>query len=266
MAAQDALEAFAELVARLAGRRPALFLDYDGTLTPIVDRPEDARLDPAMRATIARLASRCPVAIVSGRARPDVEALVGLPELSYAGSHGFDIEGPDGLRIANPEAEAFVPSLAAAAQRLAAAIGRIPGVIVENKTYAVAVHYRLAAPERRGEIDAAVDAAIAAAGTGLRRTGGKMIFEIRPEFDWDKGRAVLWLLDALGLDAESALPIYLGDDETDFDAFRALADRGLGIFVGAAAEAGPASFTLPDPAAVQRLLDRLATTLEEAAR
>ncbi|MEE9219877.1 MAG: trehalose-phosphatase, partial [Acidobacteriota bacterium] len=88
-----------QIALRLRGRRPAVFLDYDGTLTPIVSRPELATLPAAMREVLKEVAARVPVAIVSGRDRRDVEALVGLEGLIYAGSHGFDITGPNGLRM-----------------------------------------------------------------------------------------------------------------------------------------------------------------------
>src|SRR4051794_43995 len=136
----NALDRWPEIAARLAGRRPALFLDYDGTLSPIAPRPELATLPEATRELLARLSKRMPVAVLSGRGREDVAALVGLPDLIYAGSHGFDIAGP-ALRY---ELDEVIPrTIAAAAERLQADLAGIPGVLVEPKRFAVAVHYRL---------------------------------------------------------------------------------------------------------------------------
>jgi alpha,alpha-trehalase len=87
----------APLLRRLTERRPALFLDYDGTLTPIVERPEDALLAPVIRKALRAAAEVVPVAIISGRDLDDVQGLVDLSEITYAGSHGFDICGPDVL-------------------------------------------------------------------------------------------------------------------------------------------------------------------------
>src|SRR3954452_23817999 len=84
------------LAARLAGRRPAVFLDYDGVLTPIVDRPEDAVISDSMRHVVQALAQRCPVCVVSGRDRLVVQQLMGVEDLVVAGSHGFDIWTPQG--------------------------------------------------------------------------------------------------------------------------------------------------------------------------
>jgi len=92
--------------------------------------------------------------------------------------------------------------------------------------------------------------------TGLRRTGGKKIYELRPDVDWDKGHAVLWLIEALGLQA--CLPVYIGDDLTDEDAFRALEGKGVGICVQAAPHPTVSNYSLPDPAAVRELLAALA--------
>jgi trehalose 6-phosphate phosphatase len=215
----------------LQGRWPALFLDYDGTLSPIADRPEDARLPGRARAVLAALARLCPVAIVSGRARADVEAMVGLDGIVYAGCHGFDISGP-GLRPPRlPEAERAAPVLAALAAGLRARLGSVEGVRVEEKGYAVAVHTRLVAPALEDEVRAVVAAQVARH-PGVRLAGGKRVLEVLPRVDWDKGRAVRWLLAALGLDGEGMVPIYMGDDATDEDAFRAISGIGVGIVVG----------------------------------
>jgi trehalose-phosphatase len=247
---------------RLAERRPALFLDYDGTLTPIVDRPEDAHIDPAMRAALRAAAAVMPVAIVSGRDLDDVAALVDLDELIYAGSHGFDIRGPD-LRLEQPEGVDALEDLADAAERLHQRLAAIDGAQVERKRFAIAVHYRRVAAEQVPQVEQAV-AATAQALPTLKRTGGKQIYELRPDIDWDKGRAVTWLLAQLDLDGPDVLPIYIGDDDTDEDAFRALAERGgIGILVSAAPHPSTAAYRLRDADAVRALLAHL-TEIERA--
>jgi trehalose 6-phosphate phosphatase len=214
------------------------------------------------------VAARFPVAILSGRGREDVAARVGLPDLVYAGSHGFDIAGP-GLRH---EVGTEIPKeIETAAARLASELGEIPGVLLEPKRFALSVHYRLAPEERVPEIERAVDAALAAH-PALRKGLGKKLFELRPNLDWDKGKALLWLLGRLGLDRPAGepgvVPIYVGDDLTDEDAFRALAGigdmggiGGIGIVVAEASDAPretAADYSLRDPGEVRELLDRLA--------
>ncbi len=261
--AKDALESLDEIEARTAERRVVVFLDYDGTLVPIADRPEQAVMAPATRATVARLAELCPVAIVSGRGRADVERLVGLPGLTYAGSHGFDIAGPEGDLAGHGAGEGLEPVIAEAEAELRAALDDIPGLLIENKRFAIAVHYRLVDPAEVERIVATADRVVAGH-PELRRAGGKMIVELRPVMPWDKGRAVLWLLEAMHLEGPDVVPFYLGDDETDRDAFEALRGRGISLYVGAAEEADAADYAVPDPAAASRFLEALATLLAAA--
>lgn len=260
-----ALEQYAEIERELSGKRAAVFLDYDGTLTPIVERPDLAVLSKDMRATVTALAGVCTVAIISGRDRADVERLVGLDDLVYAGSHGFDIAGPDGLEVQHEEGGAFAAIVHRAAERLREALAPIEGALVEPKRFAVAVHYRQVAEGEVSMVEAAVDQLLAET-SDLRKTYGKKVFELRPRLDWDKGKAVSWLLEALGLDGPDVLPFYLGDDTTDEDAFAALAERGIGILIGCPARETAAAYVLDRPADVQRFLRKLADSLEDKRR
>ncbi|MDA7087921.1 trehalose-phosphatase [Pseudomonas sp. SA3-5] len=257
-----ALEQYAQIERELSGRRAAVFLDYDGTLTPIVERPDLAVLAEDMRATVKALAGLCRVAIISGRDRVDVERLVGLDELIYAGSHGFDIAGPDGLELQHEQGEAFAAVVQRAAERLREALAPIAGALVEPKRFAVAVHYRQVAEAEVARVEAVVDQLLGET-PDLRKTHGKKVFELRPRFDWDKGKAVSWLLEALGLHGPEVLPFYLGDDTTDEDAFVALAEHGIGILVGCSAPETAARYVLERPADVQRFLRNLVGTLED---
>jgi trehalose 6-phosphate phosphatase len=225
--AWDATEA---LAARLRGRRPAVFLDYDGTLSPIVENPADAVLSDGMRAALKHLAAACPVAIVSGRDLADVQAFVADDSLYFAGSHGFDLAGPNGWREVVPIGKTFLPALEAAASDIEAAIAAIPGARLERKRFSLAVHYRQVAPNREADVAASL-ADVMPRHPKLKHSGGKKVYDVKPRADWHKGRAVLALLTELDLDAADVLPVYLGDDTTDEDAFRALSNRGLGLVV-----------------------------------
>ena len=219
---------------RLGGRSPAVFLDYDGTLTPIVDRPEDALISAGMRDAVRELAGRCPVCVVSGRDRRVVQDLMVLDDLIVAGSHGFDIYSPDGGEIQHSLGEDFGGLLDEIKARLQREVAPYEGALIEEKSVAVAVHYRLVSEDEKPKVRQIVEAVLSEHPEDLKVTPGKMVYEIQPKIDWDKGKAVLYLLEALGLDREDVVPMYLGDDVTDEDAFEALEGRGIGIFVGRA--------------------------------
>jgi trehalose 6-phosphate phosphatase len=259
-----ALDRLEEIFRQAAGKQLAVFLDYDGTLTPIVSRPEDAVLDPKMRQTLKELAEACFVAVISGRDLPDVQNLVGLDNLVYAGSHGFDITGPKGQRLEHQSGQEFLPALDQAEQALRDRLeDKIPGVQVERKKFSVAVHYRRAAAGRVGEVEGVVDQVLTDS-RRLRKSTGKKIFELQPDLDWHKGKALLWLLKQLGLDRPDVLPVYLGDDVTDEDAFAVLQDRGLGIAVQDAPGPTRARYRLRRPDEVRKFLQALITLAQES--
>ncbi len=144
----DALASWDTVAAVLRGRRLAVFLDFDGTLSPIVDRPDDARMTPSGGPALDRLAALCPVAIVSGRDLGDVRRRAGVPSLWYAGSHGFEYVSPDGQAHEHEQAGQAVAALAEAARELSARLSDVPGAIVETKRFALAAHYRMVSEER----------------------------------------------------------------------------------------------------------------------
>lgn len=254
-------EAFSE---RLAGRLPAVFLDYDGTLTPIVDRPQDAVISESMREAVRALAKRCTVCVVSGRDRAVVQELMGVDDLVVAGSHGFDIWSPDAGTLEHEASSGFDALLERVRNRVQDEAGGIEGALIEPKKASVAVHYRLVSDSKRPRIKALVDRVLAEHPDELKVTPGKMVYEIQPKLDWDKGKAVLHLLEALDLDREEIVALYLGDDITDEHAFEALKGTGIGVFVGnpddpeVASRRTAADFVLTSVQEVERFLRTLA--------
>jgi len=246
---------------RMAGRRPiVVFLDYDGTLTPIVSRPEDANLSMSMRTVLEKLAERCMVAVVSGRDLADVRERVHLDPLYYAGSHGFEIAGPNGFHEVYGPARTFLAALDQAERALHERLEPLPGVQVERKHFAIAVHVRRARDEDVPTVVAAVNA-VHQQHTGLRQTEGKKVFELRPDLDWNKGTALFWLLDTMGLERDAVLPLYIGDDVTDEDAFVALRDTGVGIVVTEGAPRPTAArYALANTESVRTFLTSLTAT------
>ena len=256
-----ALENLAEIRARIQNRRVAVFLDYDGTLTPIVDRPDLAVLSSETRATLQHLAKCCTVAIVSGRDLHDVENLVRVEGIFYAGSHGFRVSGPGAWKHETEHGTEFLPILDEVEQELRDRTEGIPGALIERKNLSIAVHYRLVSDKDAPKVEAIVNA-VRAAHPKLRKSPGKKVFDLQPDIDWDKGKAVLWLLEALGLDRDRVLPVYIGDDVTDEDAFKALSELGIGIVVMDTVRPTAARYVLRDPDEVRRFLEELIRVIE----
>ncbi len=258
----SALERMGEIATQLKRRAPVVFLDYDGVLTPIVRRPGDAKIGDGMRRTVHGLATLCRVAIVSGRDLQDVKKMAGIDGIAYAGSHGFDIESPGEAEVEYRGGVDALPALDAAERVLRDALAQIPGARLERKKFAVAVHFREVAQDAVGQVEKSVDQALRTVGN-LRKTGGKKIFELRPDIDWDKGRAILFLMEKLNWNTEDVLPFYIGDDLTDEDAFRALRAIGVGIVVRDEVRPTLADYALESPAEVERFLGGLAQTIRE---
>ena len=235
--------------------RVLLLFDYDGTLTPIAQRPADAVLAGEVRRLLGLLAAnpRYIAGIVSGRSLEDLATLADIPGLIHAGNHGMEISG-QGIDFVHPGAVAARGILDEVEQRLSVAVGDVPGVIVEHKGLTLTVHYRAVAAERIAEIESDVSAAALPyiEGGDIRLTLGKMVTEVRPAISWDKGRAIEKIREECG---DSPFPIYFGDDRTDEDGFRVVqAMDGLAVFVGEPRGGTVALHQLESPREVEETL------------
>ncbi|KAM0927099.1 hypothetical protein ACQ4PT_003205 [Festuca glaucescens] len=257
----SALGKFEQIAAASKGKKIVMFLDYDGTLSPIVANPDAAYMSDAMRAAVRDVAKHFPTAIVSGRCRDKVYNFVGLSELYYAGSHGMDIKGPS----SNPEsvlcqpASEFLPVIDEVYKLLVEKTKSTPGANVENNKFCLSVHFRCV-DEKRWNFLAEQVKAVIKDYPMLKLTQGRKVFELRPSIMWDKGKALEFLLESLGFaNSSDVLPVYIGDDRTDEDAFKVLRERGqgVGILVTKSAKETSASFSLQDPGEVMEFLLRL---------
>jgi trehalose 6-phosphate phosphatase len=200
-----------------------------------------------------------PVAILSGRDLDDLRGRVLVDGIVYAGSHGFDIAGAGRLR--RELGAAYLSVLDEAETELREALDEIPGAQLERKHFSVAAHYRNVNQQDAFRVALAMDA-VAARHRELRRIDGKKVYELLPDIDWNKGRAVLWLLETLGAERGNALPIYIGDDRTDEDAFSVFNKRGVGILVSEQPQVTAASYSLNNPEEVERFLQKLTDCLQ----
>lgn len=241
----------------LVTRPHAVFLDYDGTLTPIAPRPEMATLSASVRVLLAELNKICPVGIVSGRQLAEIEALVGL-DIAYAASHGLEIKVGHGEAATPCEAQQVVPAIRSIAGKMRQRLAAVSGVLIEEKPYSVAVHYRLVPEAQQSLIATEVERALAAHSC-VRLLRGKKVFEFRPDIEWDKGQAVLALAKYVG--ASKAGILYIGDDVTDEDVFRLLRHEGIGIVVAQVPRRSTAAYTILDTTQVAHFLSLLTKRL-----
>ncbi len=243
----SALERRVEIERFLRGRRPFFLLDLDGSLTEIREEPGEVWLGLGTRKLLASLATEYRVAVVSGRSLADLRTRVGVDGLMYVGSHGFEMEGW-GVRLIRGERDRA--ALEDAAMRLEGLLRSFPGVLLERKGLSLAVHFRLADPEVLPRLEELTFRVAEEAGLWVK--GGKKVLELLPARDWGKGMAVLWLVAAF---ARGEVPLYIGDDRTDEEAFRALAGWGVPVVVGGEERrASAARYSLGSPGEVREFL------------
>ena len=273
-APQSALPPSAELAERVARSPLLVALDIDGTLAPIAPTPDEATVPEATRRTLERLARSHDVhlALVTGRAARDGRRLVDVADSWTIGNHGIELMDPTGALRVNALAEAFAATIARAARLLTGPLDAIRGVFIEDKTWTLSVHVRLAA---RADVPLVEQTLTEVARQlELRVIHGKEIFELRPPVAINKGTALIELAAALGVsDHRGALGgslLYAGDDRTDEDAFRALRTRqwnAVTVHVGDGSAHGvrtDAEFVVPDPSALQDFLEWLAALRDRA--
>ena len=240
-----------------------LLSDYDGTLTPIVSRPDEAILSPEVREKLRALAEKpaFSVGIISGRSLSEARAMVGIKGIYYAGNHGLEIEGP-GLEFVSPEAATAQTTIKDLVRELSAGLGGIKGIIIEDKGLSLSVHYRLVSKDeesRVAEIFHQITSPLLDE-EKIRVTSGKKVWEVRPPIDWHKGKAVEAIKEEIKalLKLEQLVTIYMGDDTTDEDAFRIIHHpQGWSIFVGGENPSSNADYFLNSTLEVEDFLSRL---------
>ena len=239
-----------------------LFLDYDGTLSPIVNEPKKAVLSSKTKGLLKRLLTdkRIILAIVTGRSLPQIKKLVGIDDIYYAGCHGLEIESKQRqYRIA--ECDRMLPFIRYIKKLLHKGLKGIDCVQIEDKDLILAIHYRRVRP---GLVPAVkkvffdvVEPYVKA--KLIKIASGKKVLEARPFVEWDKGRYCGYLLDRLKRKGETLLPVYIGDDVTDESAFKRLRGKGITIFVRGEKRSSAASYYLNSTDEVSDFLNMLIT-------
>jgi trehalose-phosphatase len=234
---KDLLTCWPRVEKTIEGKCVMLFLDYDGTLAPIADAPEKALLPAATKGLLRRLSKKkgFKVAIISGRSLRDIKSIVGLRGIVYAGNHGLQLEGPK-IRYRSFIPGKYLKVIAEIKKQLQWKIGHVKGAFIEDKGHSLALHFRLASKSGRDVAKTLFHEAVAAYMVKeiVKVKSGKMVLEVLPPLAWDKGKIALWLLARQRFSTRRGgiVPIYVGDDNTDEDAFRALKGGGLTVHVG----------------------------------
>lgn len=261
-----------QIEAELRKKAIILCLDYDGTLVPIRKTPSEAKLSPRVQKILLELANQkdFKVIVVSGRSLAEIKKMVGLKELIYIANHGFELEGPE-IQFVHPDAVKTKKIMEMVKEELVSALRPFPGVWIEDKGLTMSIHYRLL---QKSKIKQALEAFLNVLkphceSEHLVITGGKKVWEVRPPERWNKGSAVLWLFArALAKRETSIFLIYIGDDQTDEDAFNAVKRKGIGVKVTKSPrKATAADYYLRSTAEVYHFLKqlRLATETVHAA-
>lgn len=265
---KNLLSAWPAIKKRTADKSILLFLDYDGTLSPIAKTP-DAAKTPERALKLLKTLSKRPdirLAIISGRSLSNISRRIGIRKIIYAGNHGLEIRGPLIKRLFKSD-----PSFNAAKKNIVKRLRRltcgIKGMLIEDKGLTLAVHFKLSKKKDAPRIKKAlVSAALPyLKKRSIRIKRGKGVREIHPPTGWNKGKAVLWILrnsKSHKWKRRNILPVYIGDDATDEDAFRALKGKGLTVFVGRHKKS-QADYRLKNPGAVIKFLGMLDSSVDE---
>jgi len=249
------------LAERIADADGVLVLsDFDGTLSRITQDPDDATVRTDARDALLALRSSddTDVAIVSGRGLDDVAQRVDLPAAWYAGNHGLEIRVGDETFV-HPNAEGTTDVVAELCGHIRSELADVDGAIVEDKGLTATVHYRMVEDEADVErVEDTVTAIADGTNDAVRVTAGRQILELRPDVDWDKGRAVEWMTETAYPSGSRPYRLYLGDDVSDEAAFGALASEETAVLVAEEPRETDADYRISDPAAVASFLSRLA--------
>lgn len=244
-----------------------LLLDYDGTLAPIAPTPDKAVLPKKVKELLRGLVKfkGIKIGIVSGRALKNIKKMVGVEGIIYVGNHGLEIDGPK-IKFESPVSPRYRTILDNIKDDLNAKLSGIKGAFVEDKGLSLSVHYRLV-NEKFIQLAKTIIHEIAIiylVRNKIRIKHGKKVIEIRPPVAWDKGKVALWLLgrEMFSLKEKEVLPIYIGDDISDEDAFKALKKTGMTIFIGKPKESF-AQYYLKDTEEVWELLCKISELLSK---
>ena len=247
------MQHFSRLLPELRKKKLFIFLDYDGTLVDIAPTPKEAKMNESRRRLLQNLKKKYKIAILSGRSLREIRKFVGVRGIYYGGNHGLEMAGP-GIRFEHAKAKQARSLIRAIWRASRKTLGKVEGAVIENKGLSLGFHYRLVKKEKRSWFKRQV-LNLVKPFPQISVQRGKCVIEVRPRVEWNKGSAVLWLLQKSG--ERKAIALYFGDDLTDEDAFRALRTRGIGVLVARRPRKSHARFYVRSPREVEQVLASL---------
>lgn len=250
-------EHLGQLASLFQKKKPVVFLDFDGTLAPIVKNPDEAKIPEDILEIVKQLARKTFVGVISGRGLEDLKSRMDIPGVYFAGCHGFELSEEIPHKELVKQAQNYLPLLDKAESLLKKAFSKFPGAFVERKKFAIAAHYRNAEPAHEPEILAQVKSLMNGF-DGLKVNSGKKVFDIKPDLDWHKGKALIYLYENCIPVSADFLPLFIGDDVTDEDAFRSVKEiSGLGFIVDRPQRETEASYYINGTEGVREFLSFL---------
>lgn len=241
-----------------------LLTNFDGTLTPIVSRPDLVSLDDEMKEILSSIPkkSRITFGVISGRPLKELEDLVGIKGIVYSGNHGFEVKCPKRKGYVHPEAQEAKPLIKKIARTLDERLSGIKGVKIEDKGLSLSLHYRMVdeklVPKVKKIFNEETSPLVQR--SRIKVTSGKKVLEARPPLEWDKGKAIAYIMKNAYPSKVSAgkkiLAFYIGDDRTDEDGFLAMKEKGISIFVGKK-KGSSAKYFLKDVGQVKEFLRKV---------
>ena len=257
----SALQSFKKIENQFKDKEVVLFFDYDGTVTPIVSHPKDANLSEEMKNTLIKLSNQCTLAVISGRGLNDIKSRVGIKGIYYSGSHGYEIEGPS-IKMEYQPALEFVKIFDDLEIQLTDLLSGVEGALVERKKFSIALHYRNVSNSEVSIVEKAADDAVKKH-PKIRKSYGKKVYELQPDLEWNKGKALEWLVEELHVEKRGSKIFYIGDDITDEDAFSAIKTYGIGVLVGAQTRTTGAQYKLKNTEQTLHFLEILSSSIEK---
>jgi alpha,alpha-trehalase len=259
----SALDNKDEILSALQEGTPAIALDFEDVLAPLLEGPANVSLAPRVQKAIKRLSECWMVAVIGEREMADIERTVGVGGIYYAGGHGFEVCDPSGSYIRDEACELHLPELDAVESKLNAFLADAAEAWLERKRFTLSVKYDKTKLGDVSELETLLERVLSEH-TTLRMVREDNVFKLTPDITRDKAQVLTSLLDSVLIDSSSAVPLYIGNGASSGEVFRAMGKKGIGIDTGDRRQKNSAKYSLSKPSEAVDLLEYLAGMAEKS--